>query len=73
MKERVDFLEESLRLMPITDNGLTTTAYDDPPVSLLRTNLILPGIAAPVNPLSVTSSATCFFAEDCGVLTIWTN
>jgi hypothetical protein len=73
MKERVDFLEESLRLVPITDNRLTTTTYDDPPVSLLRTNLILPGLAAPVNPLSVTSSATRFFAEDCGVLMIWTN
>ena len=73
MKERVDFLEESLRLVPITDNRLTTTTYDDPPVSLLRTNLILPGLAAPVNPLSVTSSATRFFAGDCGVLMIWTN
>ena len=73
MKERVDFLEESLRLVPITDNRLTTTTYDDPPVSLLRTNLILPGLAAPVSPLSVTSSATRFFAEDCGVLMIWTN
>ena len=73
MKERVDFLEEDLRLMPITDNGLITTTYNDPPVSLLRTNLILPGLAAPVSPLSVTSSATRFFAEDCGVLLVWTH
>jgi hypothetical protein len=73
MKERVDFLEENLRLMRITDDGLTTTTYNDPPVSLLRTNLILPGLASPVNPLSVTFSATRFFAEDCGILTIWTN
>jgi hypothetical protein len=67
MKERVDFLEESLRLMPITDNGLTTTRYNDPPVSLLRTNLIFPGLAAPVLTLSVTSSAARFLSEDRGV------
>ena len=50
MKERVDFLEEDLRLMPITDNGLTTTTYNDPPVFLLRMNLILPGLAVPEAP-----------------------
>jgi hypothetical protein len=73
MKEQADFLEESLRLISITDDGLTTTTYNEPPISLLRTNLILPGLAAPVNPWSMTSSATRFFGEDCGVLTIWTN
>lgn len=73
MKERVDFLQENLWPMPILDNGLTTSIYDDPPVSLLRTNLILPGLAVPVNPLSGTSSTIHFFAEDCGVLTIWVN
>jgi hypothetical protein len=73
MKERANFSEENLRLIPITDNGLTTTTYNDPPVSLLRRNLILPGLAAPVNPLSVPSPATRFLAEDCGVITIWTN